>query len=690
MTMLKGSFGVKGKILLSSLLVLLITVGSISGLVIYQVNKKAYDDYISNSNEQMRIVSQAINIFYEQIDKNLDMLAANPLFQMVDASITTYKATTKETKMNPSASGGIEQKIYEVLEQYGETHKGTIYAYIGTNDGGYIQWPEATMPAGYDPTKRPWFIEALNKNGSIIRTEPYAFKSEMLTSNARTFTDKSGKVLGAVALDLEQSQISDMLRDMKIGKTGYSMIVHNNGVIMADGKNAKNNFKKITDVHIKGLDKLLAGNLKSFEVLIDGEKYVVNPQKVKGTEWILASFMTKEELESGSRAIVNMIMIAAITILGLAAVILYFVSSSITKPIVAVTRKVQDFSNLDFSSDHHSNEGKYANRKDETGDMVRALAIMRENVAGFINKTTDAAEQVAASSEELTATSQQAAMVSTEVATTIGEIAKGASDQAKDTETTANNIDDLGDLLDQDSNYLKELNVAAIQIEQEKEEGFFILTDLIEKTQRNNDAASNVYQIIMSNNESVEEVEGASAMIQNIADQTKLLALNAAIEAARAGDAGRGFAVVANEIRKLADQSSNFTNDIKNVVRELKTKSQTAVDLMQETKQIVEEQAGSVRATEGKFEGIAEAIDAVKNIIEKLNQSANVMTENKNTIIQLTQNLAAISEENAAGTEQASASMQQQAATIEEIAKSGEDLASIAEELRVLISRFKV
>lgn len=687
---MKKNVGIKGKLLISSLLVVLITLASISGIVIYQVNQKAYDDYYSNSTEQMTTVSSAINIFYEQIDKNIEMLATNPTVMMADDSITTYKNTTDSTQMNPSKNKGIEKSIYEVFEQYANSHKGTSYVYLGTENGGYIQWPEESTEAGFDPTKRPWFNEAASKNGSIIRTAPYTYKSQMLTSNARSFTDKNGKFIGAIGIDVQPSAISNMLSQMKIGKTGYSMIAHKTGVIMADGKNPENNFKNLKEININGIEKLLADKLVPFEILISGEKYVVSPHKVEGTDWILASFITKNELESSSKGIIDVVMLSAIIILILATTLITFLSGSITKPILTVTKKIQEFSQLNFLADENSMKAKYLNSKDETGDMVRALRIMRDNVAEFIIKTADATEQVAASSEELTAISQQAAISSDEVAKTIEEIARGAGDQAKDTEKTAVNIEELGNLLEQDTNYIKELNTATFQIEKEKEEGFIILNELIHKTQKNNDATENVYQIIKNNNENTEKIESASIMIQSIADQTNLLALNAAIEAARAGEAGKGFAVVAEEIRKLAEQSNSFTNDIKAVINELKKKSQNAVDLMKEAKQIGEEQTKSVVATEGKFDGIAEAIDAVNAIINKLNNCSDLMSENKNRIVDLTQNLAAVSQENAAGTEQAAASMEEQAATIQEIANSGNNLAAIAEELKVLISRFKV
>ncbi|WP_347707940.1 hypothetical protein [Clostridium sp. C2-6-12] len=166
--MKKGIGGIKGRILLSTVLVVLITVLSISSIAIYQVNKKNYDDYLRNSKEQMSTISQAINIFYDQIDKNLNMIATNPVVMSADDSITSYKNTTTETQMKPSANGDLEKAIYKVFEQYGNSHEGTNYVYLGTKDGRYIQWTETTTFAGYDPVIRPWYVEAQKKMGILL------------------------------------------------------------------------------------------------------------------------------------------------------------------------------------------------------------------------------------------------------------------------------------------------------------------------------------------------------------------------------------------------------------------------------------------------------------------------------------------------------------------------------------------
>ncbi len=263
----------------------------------YRISVQTKSDYINNSNEQMSIVSSAINNFYDQVDANINMMATNPTVMKGDTTITKYKDNVTKVDMTPSINGGVEQEIYEVFDQYADSHPETKYIYLATKDGGYINWPETYIPEKYDPTIREWYKFAIEGNGEIRRTDPYIDTTNtMITSNARIVKDSSGNIIGAVGIDVEQSSISNILNNMKTGKTGFFMIVHDNGTIMADGNNIENNFKNIKDVNIENLDNLLDKDSYQFDVKINGEKYFVNSKKVEGADWNLAALISEKEL----------------------------------------------------------------------------------------------------------------------------------------------------------------------------------------------------------------------------------------------------------------------------------------------------------------------------------------------------------------------------------------------------------
>lgn len=526
-----------------------------------------------------------------------------------------------------------------------------------------------------EPIRQSAVTNSYYKYGYITNPSGGMVQVGLLANDINAMTEKFGY----------QSIIEDMGKTENIAyalymDSVYNVIAHSNpthvGEALSTDVGAKSALKE-KKVHTTTA-KYESKQVYEVTYPVDVNGYIVGAVKVGYSVEAVQKAITKNTM------VIIVLGILIFVILGAA---LYYTISKVIKIINRLKKQLGTMSEGDFTKD--IDKDLLANNN-EFGEIAEAVSNMHESMKDMISAVIDKSTLVAASSEELTATSQQASLASEEVSRAIEEIANGASEQAKDTEDTAQSVNDMGQMMEQDSINLNELNTAAISIEKEKEEGFEILKTLIDKTNQSTRSTKEVYEIIMSNNESAEKIENASSMIQNIADQTNLLALNAAIEAARAGEAGRGFSVVADEIRKLAEQSTNFTSDIKDVINELKTKSQNAVDTMQIVQGIILDQTSSVGDTKGKFEAIASAIDLVNKIIEKLNESSGNMMRNKDNIIQLTENLSAISEENAAGTQEASASMQAQAATIEEIANSGESLAEIAQELQLLVAKFRI
>lgn len=328
--------------------------------------------------------------------------------------------------------------------------------------------------------------------------------------------------------------------------------------------------------------------------------------------------------------------------------------------------------------------------QDELGEISQAVEEMQKSIKGIVTSVMDISQNLAGSSEELMATSQQSAIAADEIAKAIEGIAHGASEQAIDTEQGVSSILELGDIVIRNNSYIKDLNQAQERVNSLKNEGLDILEDLVGKTELNSRSSQEVQELIGETNRSAEAIANASEMIESIAEQTNLLALNAAIEAARAGDAGRGFAVVADEIRKLAEESGEFTKEINLVVEELISKSLTAVETMGGLEEIVQSQVESVNMTNSRFLGIANAIEDMKLGLDEVNKSSDDINEKKEDIIRVMENLSAISEENAAGTEESSASVEEQTAAMEEIADASEKLAIMAEQLKEQVDKFKI
>lgn len=366
---------------------------------------------------------------------------------------------------------------------------------------------------------------------------------------------------------------------------------------------------------------------------------------------------------------------------------LYLATTRELKVLFEINQMMKCMAKGDFSKPLNEN---LLMKKDEFGQMAKSVESTQIALKSIISSVLDTSTQLLKSSTEMANTTEENATVSEEVARTIEEISNGAQQQAEKTEKGARAIHELGHLVVGNQNKLVELNLSIQEVNTLKENGVAIIYDLVKHTEISEMASSEIQDVIINTNASAIKIVEASAMIKNISDQTNLLALNAAIESARAGEAGRGFAVVANEIRKLAEQSNQFSEEISSIIADLSSKTNGAVSTIKKVQDISKLQSHSVHETNDKFNGIAKAIEMIRQLTDEINFSGLQMDAKREEILSMIEHLSGISEENAAGTEEASASIQEQSASMEVIANASKNLSLIAEHLNEQVSTFKI
>lgn len=620
------------------------------------------------------------------------------------AKVTETMARTVEKNPGSFSLEQLRQLMKNGLETNEETFGlGVFYApyahdkdhkFFSTyafRDKDKLNTTEEFSDPGYNYVEQDWYkqgMDAAKAKEKVVYSDPYFDENlgvHMLIAIAPLY-DAQGNLFGTVNGDVSMETIQKMVESIKGIDGGWAFLVDKNGNYMASQNEAYKKEKSIVQSKSKALaeaGKKMLGQAQGMVEFDDNNRaHRLYYESVPGTDWKLGVVIPTDVIfASLTKLMTSLIVIGLAGIIAISIVLLLFIRY-IVNNVKIVDGFITALASGNFT---YSQEVKSS---DEFGTMTEKLNELMESMRGMLRTVVTMSSEVSATSEELLSITDEFTMSSNQIAQEAQNIASDADIQLKEASTTfeqsieiERNVTKIGEATDE----VIQLTERAVA---EVEQGSRSVQSVIAQINKISDVSNEATKVVGILGQRSQEIGQAADLITGIAQQTNLLALNAAIEAARAGEQGKGFAVVADEVRKLAEQSGQFADQIAVLIAAIQQETEQAVHSMRAGESEVAEGIKRITETNQTFDAISQS---VRNIVLKIGDVSSALNDIEHRIeatVTFLEKLNGTATNSVSHSQSVAASTEEQVASMEEVKHAMENLATLVSELRNELSRF--
>ncbi|WP_133407039.1 methyl-accepting chemotaxis protein [Parashewanella tropica] len=482
-------------------------------------------------------------------------------------------------------------------------------------------------------------------------------------------TDIYGIAFAAVPLQKATESIFKNIRDVEWGKNGQSMVLSgasgNEGTYLMS-IDSKLLGQKIQSMTTSDGQKPFADFPSKIGKVIfynetnasqSGEKYMVSAF-VPGWNWIITGGTFVDEITEGSKQLLAIIFLIAIVASLTVIVVLSFVLRRLLSPIQTNHKYMERLGAGEVSLKVTGGDKQSAN---EMMQLTAVVGSMAERLYELITHIKSTCTSLATQADQTRGNSESSLSLSKSLQSRIEHIATATEEMASSAQSVAEQVEAIAVSVREANNDTR----SGTKVVEEMREKVIALGGQI---QSSSDAIQKVEA--ESNN-----IQSVTKIIDEIAEQTNLLALNAAIEAARAGEQGRGFAVVADEVRNLAARTQQSVQEVVNIINQLQSSTQIAVQLMSESKEYSVEVNQQAEETGTALTSIATQVNQIEQMAEAIAATSEEQAQVSGEIASSTNEVSGLNENNYAAAH--------------DTTQSASELQKLSDELSNKVSYFK-